>query len=89
MDTICRHSRGIRISSEHLITDLEYTDDVVLFAMQIILSNMSTIVAETGLKININETKAFRFIYQKLTKYFYHHWLRKCSIPILSILILF
>ncbi|VDN50415.1 unnamed protein product [Dracunculus medinensis] len=32
MDTACRHSRGVQISPEHHITDLEYANNVVFFA---------------------------------------------------------
>lgn len=32
MDTACPHSRGIQINPEHSITDLEYANDLALFA---------------------------------------------------------
>ncbi|VDN52847.1 unnamed protein product [Dracunculus medinensis] len=64
MDTACRQSRGIQISPEHRIIDLEYADDVVLFAdsyneMQEILNNVSETAARIGFRINVHKTKVF------------------------------
>ncbi|VDN53920.1 unnamed protein product [Dracunculus medinensis] len=73
MDTACRYSRDIRISPEHRIRDLEYADNVVLFAdsyneMQVILNNVSETAARIGLRINVNKTKAFSSYVQKVDK---------------------
>ncbi|VDN54058.1 unnamed protein product [Dracunculus medinensis] len=73
MDTACRYSRDVRISPEHRITDLEYADNVVLFAdsyneMQVILNSVSETAARIGLRINVNKTKAFSSYVQKVDK---------------------
>ncbi|VDN55700.1 unnamed protein product [Dracunculus medinensis] len=73
MDTACRHSRGVRISPEHHIIDLEYAADVVLFAdnyneMQVILNNVSETAARIGLSINVNKTKDFSSYVQEADK---------------------
>ncbi|VDN53679.1 unnamed protein product [Dracunculus medinensis] len=58
MGTACRYSRSVQISQEHSIIDLEYADDVVLFAdsydeMQVMLNNVSETTARIGLTINV------------------------------------
>ncbi|VDN60047.1 unnamed protein product [Dracunculus medinensis] len=67
MGIACRHSRDMRISPQHITTDLEYADDVFLFAesyeeMQIMLNNVSTTAAKIGLRINVNKSKMFSYI---------------------------
>lgn len=57
------HSRGVQISPEHRITDLEYAGDVVLFTnsydeMQTMLNNLSTKCSENRTQ-NVIKTKVF------------------------------
>ncbi|VDN53923.1 unnamed protein product [Dracunculus medinensis] len=73
MNTACRHSRGVQISPENSIIDLEYADDVVLLAdrydeMHTILNNASSTVGENGLRIIINKTIVFSSFYIEADK---------------------
>ncbi|VDN53863.1 unnamed protein product [Dracunculus medinensis] len=68
MDTACRHSRDVQISLEHCMTDLEYADDVVLFAnnydeMQVMLNNVSETAAKIGSEsTNVEEIPDFKYL---------------------------
>jgi hypothetical protein len=64
LKTALSDSIGVQISPQHNITDLDYADDIVIFAesytaMQLTLSKIDTVSRSIGLRINAAKTKIF------------------------------
>jgi len=56
--------RGVQISDDTWVTDLDYADDVVIFgedssSLQPVITRVSEVAASIGLRINVDKTKLF------------------------------